>query len=76
MLFSQHDDVISVVIVLEVLCSNNRQLPALARSSSKAMQLDRRINRLFSHTAVRRPFPAQNADEPTFHIGNNHVIAR
>ncbi len=75
-LFPQHDGMVGVMIVLEIFCSNNRKLPALARTGPETVHLHSSINRLFGHAAIRRPFPAQNTDESTVGIRNDHVIAR
>jgi hypothetical protein len=75
-LFPQHDGMVGVMIVLEIFCSNNRKLPALAGTSPETVHTHSSINRLFGHAAIRRPFSAQNTDESTVGIRNDHVIAR
>jgi hypothetical protein len=74
-LLPQHDDVISVVIVLEMLCANNRQFSAFTRTSPQIVQFDCSIYRLLSHAAISGPFPAQNANETAVDIRNDDVIA-
>jgi hypothetical protein len=64
------------MVVPEILSANNRQFPALARPRPQTMHFHSSIHGLFRHSSIRRPFPAQNADEPAVRVRNDHVVAR